>query len=158
MTFRTVYQDEFTQIDVADTFNQLYEYITPSLHAFNVCIHLNLLYKHIHSIWKMPIYYSSCISKAGEHVLSVLFFNLSYELNCLEKVKEEHEHGFKKEYRHYFETAIEELKGLKDVIDKDHTIEPNYIITMADFLNKLILRGFTELTKTYPEHGFYIKY
>ena len=158
MTFRTVYQDEFTQMDVADTFNQLYEYITPSLHAYNVCIHLNLLYKRIHSIWKMPIYYSSCISKPGEHVLSVLFFNLSYELNCLEKIKEENEHVFKKEYRHCFETAIEELKGLKNVIDQDHTIEPNYIITMVDFLNKLILRGFTELTKTYPEHGFYIKY
>ena len=57
-----------------------------------------------------------------------------------------------------FETAIEELKGLQDVIDKDHTIEQNYIITMVDFLNKLILKGFTELTKTYPEHGFYIKY
>lgn len=85
-------------------------------------------------------------------------FNLSYELNCLEKIKEENEHVFKKEYRHCFETAIEELKGLKNVIDQDHTIEPNYIITMVDFLNKLILRGFTELTKTYPEHGFYIKY
>ena len=96
--------------------------------------------------------------KPVEHVLSVLFFNLSYELNCLEKIKEEKEHVFKKEYRHCFETAIEELKCLKNVIDQDHTIESNYIITMVDFLNKLILRGFTELTKTYPEHGFYIKY
>ena len=161
MTFRTVYQDEFTQIDVTDTFNQLYKHITPSLHAFNVCIHLNLLYKRIHSIASMPIFYNSHTAAKYEvsilYTLSILSYNLSYELNCLEKVKEEHGHGFKKEYRHYFETAIEELKGLKDVIDKDHTIEPNYIITMADFLNKLILRGFTELTKTYPEHGFYIK-
>ena len=162
MTFRTVHQDEIPQIDVYDTFNQLYEYITPSLHAFNVCIHLNLLYKRIHSIASMPIFYNSHTAAKYEvsilYTLSILSYNLSYELNRLEKAKEEHEPNFNKKYHHYFDAIIEELKDFKDVIDKDPSIEQDYIITMTEFLNKLILKGFAELTKTYPEHGFYIKY
>lgn len=162
MTFR---QDECPQLEkAAGSYNSVYpvyQRIKPALYAYEVCRYLNLIYKQIHSIASMPDYYSLHATENDEmsilSTLSVLSYNLSYELNRLEKVKEEREPGFNKEYRHYFDTITEELEAFKDAIEQDSSIEPDYIITMVKFLNKLILRGFAELTKAYPEHGFYIK-
>ena len=166
MTFRTVHQDECPQIEkAAGSYNSVYpvyQRIIPALYAYEVCSYLNLIYKQIHSIASMPDYYSLHATENDEmsilSTLSVLSYNLSYELNRLEKVKEDREPwGFNKAYRHYFDTIIEELEAFKDAVEQDSSIESDYIITMVEFLDKLILKGFAELTKAYPEHGFYIK-
>ena len=158
MDFRTAYQDEDTQTAYgSNSFEAKWDHISGKLHAYNVCSYLNTLYKRAHYSSTMPVFYSSSISVAGVSVLGVLSFNIAHELNCLEVAKEESEPGFKKEYRYYFDSAIEELEKLKTAIEEDLTVESDYIKEIEDFCDKLILKGFELLSKTYPEHGFYIK-
>ena len=85
--------------------------------------------------------------------LTYVSFNLIYELSRLEKAKAEYEPDFKKEYRYYFETIIEELSAL----EKDHTLESEYTKSIKALCDKLIFKGFDILSQVYPEHGFYIK-
>ena len=157
MDFRTAYQDEDTQTAYgSNSFEAKWDHISGKLSAYNVCSYLNTLYKRAHYSSTMPIFYSSSLSAAGVSVLDVLSFNISHELTRLEVIKEESDPGFKKEYRYYFDSAIEELEKLKAAIEDYLTVEEDYIKEIEDFCDKLILKGFELLSKTYPEHGFYI--
>ena len=99
----------------------------------------------------MPTYISG--SSMEINSLTYVSFNLIYELRRLEKAKEEYEPNFKKDYRYYFETIIEELSAL----EKDHTLESEYTKSIKALCDKLIFKGFDILSQVYPEHGFYIK-
>lgn len=157
MDFRTAYQDEDTQTAYgSNSFEAKWDHISGKLSAYNVCSYLNTLYKRAHYSSTMPIFYTSSCSVPGASVLSILSYNLTFELGHLEKSKEESEPGFKKEYRYYFDSAIEELEKLKVAIEDYLTVEEDYIKEIEDFCDKLILKGFEILSKTYPEHGFYI--
>ena len=158
MDFRTAYQDEDTQTAYgSNSFEAKWDHISGKLHAYNVCSYLNTLYKRTHYSSTMPVFYSSSCTVPGASVLDILSYNLTFELGHLEKSKEENGSDFKKDYRYYFDSAIEELEKLKTAIEEDLTVESDYIKEIEDFCDKLILKGFELLSKTYPEHGFYIK-
>lgn len=142
MEFRTAHQDKWPHGVVIGSG-------TPPEFAFQTCNFLNMLYRNIHYSDNKPIY-----SSGSSMVISVVSHNLKCELSRLEKVKAEYEPDFKKEYRYYFETIMEELFAL----EKDHTPESEYTKSVKDLCDKLIFKGFDVLAKAYPEHGFYIKY
>ena len=141
MEFRTAHQDKWPNEVVIDS-------RTPHEFAYQTCNFLNMLYRNIHYSDNMPIY-----SSGSSMVISVVSHNLKYELSCLEKVKEEYDPDFKKDYRYYFETIMEELSALEN----DHTPESEYTESIKALCDKLILKGFDILSQVYPEHGFYIK-
>ena len=142
MEFRTAHQDKWPNEVVIGS-------RTPHEFAYQTCNFLNMLYRNIHYSDNMPTY-----SSGSSMVISVVSHNLKYELSCLEKVKEEYDPDFKKDYRYYFETIMEELSALEN----DHTPESEYTESIKALCDKLILKGFDILSQVYPEHGFYIKY
>lgn len=142
MDFRTAHQDKWPHGVVIGS-------RTPPEFAFQTCNFLNMLYSNIHYSDNMPNY-----SSGSSMTISVVSHNLKYELSRLEKVKAEYEPNFKKEYRHYFETIMEELT----ILEKDNTPESDYTKSVKELCDKLIFKGFDILSKTYPEHGFYIKH
>ena len=142
MEFRTAHQDKWPHGVVIGS-------QTPPEFGFQTCNFLNMLYSNIHYSDNMPTY-----SSGSSMTISVVSHNLKFELSRLEKVKEEYEPNFKKEYHHYFEAIMEELSAL----EKDHTPESEYTKSIKELCDKLIFKGFDILTKTYPEHGFYIKH
>lgn len=142
MDFRTAHQDKWPHGVVIGSY-------TPPEFAFQTCNFLNMLYRNIHYSDNMTNY-----SSGYSMTISVVSHNLKCELNRLEKIKEEYEPNFKKEYRYYFETIMEELT----ILEKDNTPESEYTKSIKDLCDKLILKGFDIIAKTYPEYGFYIKY
>ena len=141
MVFRTAYQDKWP--------HGVINYQTPlEFPSHQICNCLNMLYRNIHYSDNMPYYRSD-----SQMVISIISHNLKYYLRRLEKAKEEYEPNFKKDYRYYFETIIEELSAL----EKDHTLESEYTKSIKALCDKLIFKGFDILSKVYPEHGFYIK-
>ena len=141
MTFRTAHQDDWPNGVVIGSH-------TPQEFAFQTCNFLNMLYRNIHYSDNMDTY-----SSGSSMVISVVSRNLKYELNRLEEAKEEQEPNFKKDYRHYFETIMEELSDLETI----HPLEDSdYARSIKALCDKLIFKGFDVLAKTYPEHGFYI--
>ena len=142
MEFRTAHQDKWPHGVVIGS-------RTPPEFAFQTCNFLNMLYSNIHYSDNMPTY-----SSGSSMTISVVSHNLKFELSRLEKVKEEYEPNFKKEYHHYFEAIMEELSAL----EKDHTPESEYTKSIKELCDKLIFKGFDIFAKTYPEHGFYIKH
>ena len=140
MEFKTAHQDKWpNEIIIGSR--------TPHEFAYQTCNFLNMLYRNIHYSDNMPTY-----SSGSSMVISVVSHNLKYELSCLEKVKEEYDPDFKKDYRYYFETIMEELSALEN----DHTPESEYTESIKALCDKLIFKGFDILSKVYPEHGFYI--
>ena len=144
MEFRTAHQDKWPNEVIIGS-------RTPHEFAYQTCYFLNMLYSNIHFSDNMPTYISG--SSMEINSLTYVSFNLIYELRRLEKAKEEYEPNFKKDYRYYFETIIEELSAL----EKDHTLESEYTKSIKALCDKLIFKGFDILSKVYPEHGFYIK-
>ena len=140
MEFKTAHQDKWpNEIIIGSR--------TPHEFAYQTCNFLNMLYRNIHYSDNMPTY-----SSGSSMVISVVSHNLKYELSCLEKAKEEYDPDFKKDYRYYFETIMEELSALEN----DHTPESEYTESIKALCDKLIFKGFDILSKVYPEHGFYI--
>ena len=142
MEFRTAYQDKWAH-GAVDYQTRL------EFPSHQTCNCLNMLYRNIHYSDNMPNYGS----ESPMVILSIISHNLKYYLGCLEKVKEEYEPGFKKQYHYYFETIKEELSAL----EKSNTQEPEYTKSIKDLCDKLIFNGFDILSQVYPEHGFYIK-
>lgn len=140
MEFRTAHQDKWPNEVIIGS-------RTPHEFAYQTCNFLNMLYRNIHYSDNMPTY-----SSGSSMVISVVSHNLKYELSCLEKAKEEYDPDFKKDYRYYFETIMEELSALEN----DHTPESEYTESIKALCDKLIFKGFDILSKVYPEHGFYI--
>ena len=142
MEFRTAHQDKWDN-EVIIGSRTYHEF---AYHAYQTCNFLNMLYRNIHYSDNMPTY-----SSGSSMVISVVSHNLKYELSRLEKIKAEYEPDFKKEYRYYFETIMEELSALEN----DHTPESEYTESIKALCDKLIFKGFDILSKVYPEHGFY---
>lgn len=140
MEFKTAHQDKWDNEVIIGS-------RTPHEFAYQTCNFLNMLYRNIHYSDNMPTY-----SSGSSMVISVVSHNLKYELSCLEKAKEEYDPDFKKDYRYYFETIMEELSALEN----DHTPESEYTESIKALCDKLIFKGFDILSKVYPEHGFYI--
>ena len=140
MEFKTAHQDKWpNEIIIGSR--------TPHEFAYQTCNFLNMLYRNIHYSDNMPTY-----SSGSSMVISVVSHNLKYELSCLEKAKEEYDPDFKKDYRYYFETIMEELSALEN----DHTPESEYTESIKALCDKLVFKGFDILSQVYPEHGFYI--
>lgn len=140
-SFRTAYLDNWPHGVVIGS-------NTISESAFQTCNFLNMLYRNIHYSDNRPTY-----SSGTSMTISVVSYNLKCELSRLEKAKAQSEPIFKKEYRYYFETIMEELSTL----EKDRTPESDYTKSVKALCDKLIFKGFDILAETYPEHGFYIK-
>lgn len=145
MEFRTAYQDNdnprYPRVVIGSR-------TTPEF-AYQTCNFLTMLYRNIHYSDNMPTY-----SSGSSMVLSVVSHNLKFELSRLEKDKELYEPNFKKDYRLYFEAIAEELS----VLERNHTPESEYTKSVKELCDKLLFNGFDILTKTYPEHGFYIRH
>ena len=139
MEFRTAHQDKWPNEVIIGS-------RTPHEFAYQTCNFLNMLYRNIHYSDNMPTY-----SSGSSMVISVVSHNLKYELSCLEKAKEEYDPDFKKDYRYYFETIMEELSALEN----DHTPESEYTDSIKALCDKLVFKGFDILSQVYPEHGFY---
>ena len=158
MTFSTVYQDKF-EVYINDSSTLYY-------HAYQTCNILNTLYNSKNHTLRyagnvlagyastnMVVNYNCSISST----LISLSTHLSYEFGRLEKAKEQ-DTSFKKDYRYYFDAVIEELSNIYKVLvyPAITMIDANYIKEIEDLCDNLMLKGFEALSKTYPEHGFYI--
>ena len=149
MEFRTAHQDKWDN-EVIIGSRTYHEF---AYHAYQTCNFLNMLYRNIHYSDNMPTY-----SSGSSMVISVVSHNLKYELSRLEKIKAEYDQDFKKDYRYYFDAVIEELANIKKLLvyPTITMIDSDYIKDIKDLCDNLMLKGFEALSKTYPEHGFYI--
>ena len=158
MLFRTVYQDKF-EVYINDS-------STIHYHAYQTCNILNSLYDNKNHTLRYAVnvlagYASTNMVVNYNCPISSTFISLSqhlsYEFDRLEKAKEQ-DTGFKKDYRYYFDAVIEELTNIYKLLvyPAITMIDSNYIKEIEDLCDNLMLKGFEALSKTYPEHGFYI--